>query len=190
MQIIHEELQPLDSEESATLKRIRDKKFYFWLIAYLVLIAVLIIGYVYAQTEAEYGSSRGMFKHSGSEEKAERFARVGPYMILFFFSCLSVFFIRYYLRTVHPFMKDFKLGRKRAIQFNPESYKTPYFDTFYLRTHFPKKPMLRISREMYNAIQPGVIGKVSMLPNSRFVLSLEVGNEIMKFNEKNTILDM
>lgn len=190
MQIISEELQSLGNEERATLKRIRDKKLFFWLGAFLALIAILAFGYFFSLDEQEHGSRRNFLETSGSEDRAAKFQRIAPYALLFFFVCLCIYFIRYYLRSVNPFMKDFKHDKKKVIQFQPESYKTPYFDTFYLRTNSPKKPMLRISREMYKAIQPGVTGVLCMLPNSRFVLSLKVGTETMEFNEKNTILDL
>jgi hypothetical protein len=49
--------------------------------------------------------------------------------------------------------------------------------------------MLRISKEMYLAIQPGVTGQVAQALHSKFFFSLSVGKETMEFNERNTIIE-
>lgn len=190
MHIITETSQPLTDEEKSTLKKILDKKSLMVGVSYFVLAALLVAAYFWGLDEAEYGSTRGMAKVSGSEEAATRFQKVAPFVIAFFFILLTFFFWRIYRRSILPFRKYLKHGMKTVIYFNPESYKTPYFDTFYLRTGSRKKPMLRITRELFNAIQPGVTGTISRAPHSQFVLALEVAGQKMVFNERNTIIDI
>lgn len=187
MQIISEELQPLDDSERQIIKRICNKKILFWLAAYIALLSLLIEAYFRFIGDSDITDIPGNVDFDF--EEAERRRRVGPIMISFFLVCLTTYFYFYYSRSIRPFVKDLKKGIKRVVRFIPETYKTPFFDNFYLVTGSGKRP-LRISMEMYNAIQPGVIGNVSMLLNSRFILAMKVGSETMEFNEKNTILDL
>lgn len=181
MQIIHEEFEPLDSKERSLLKRLRNKKQLYILAAYIGIAAVFMRAY--------FKAKEIYVIMEDNVEDAERAARMLPFVFGFAYLMLTIFMLRFYITAVLPLGKDLKKGMKKIISFYPESYKTPYFDNFYLNTAIRKHPMLRIDQDMYDAIQPGTTGFMSKAPYSNFILSLKVGNAVMEFNEKNTIID-
>lgn len=125
-----------------------------------------------------------------TEEEIERFNLVAPIVITFLFIALTAFFVHYYFKTLHTYIKDIKGRIKVLYYFEPESYKTPFFDTYYIKTISKRRPMVRITKELYDAIQPGCKACISMSPFARFVFTIEVEDKKMEFNEKNSILDL
>ncbi|MBL7740724.1 MAG: hypothetical protein JNK14_16010, partial [Chitinophagaceae bacterium] len=111
---------------------------------------------------------------------------VAPYVFLFFFIVLTVYFVSYYRKSVHPFIKDLKEGIKELLYFPAESYKTPFFNAYYIKTPSKKNAMIRVSKEMYDSIQPGSKGCLCLSPRARFVFFIEVAGKKIEFNEKNS----
>ncbi len=175
--------RPLTEEEKRILKKISRKKLSVWATAYFSLLGILLY--------AALAGPGKMYRYREiTDEDLERINIVVPIVIGFFFIVLNIYFIRYFLRSVYPYMKDLKGGAKELIYFPAESYKTPFFDTYYLKTISRKKPMIRITKEVYDEIQPGAEACISISPKARFVFALKVGEKKMEFNENNSILDI
>jgi hypothetical protein len=177
--IIQQEQRALTSEEARILSRIRDKKIVHIASTYLVLSFILVFAWLYGWTK-----TFGM-----KEEDAGAFDVVGPLVILFLFITLTIFFVNYYLKAVRPFVRDLKAGYKELIFFEPESYKTPFFDAYYIKTPSKKNAVIRISKEFYDSIKPGCKACLCLTPHARFPFSIDVDGKRIEFNEKNTRVD-
>lgn len=169
--------------EMNTLISIRNKKIRYLASTYFALLACIIYGWLMGP----YKTSK---RRPPTEEEIERFNLVAPLVITFLFIALTAFFVHYYFKTLHTYIKDIKGGIKILYYFKPESYKTPFFDTYYIKTISKKRPMVRITKELYDAIQPDCKACISMSPFARFVFTIEVEDKKMEFNEKNSILDL
>ena len=123
------------------------------------------------------------------KEKLERYLYVAPIVVGFLFLVLTIYFIRYYLQTVHPYRQDLKNGMKELVYFIPEPYKTPFFETFYIRTISEQRPLVRISPELYQQVQPGSEAIMGIAPRSHFVFYIAVGNEVLEFDHRSASLD-
>jgi hypothetical protein len=180
MKIISREQMELTAEERQVLIGIRKRKFIFLATAYAALVAILSVIYI-----------TGNVKSVGlSVERATRFKVATHVFAEVVFIVVTIVFIIAYIRTIHPYTRDLKKGIKTISWFYPSAYKTPYFDSFFLKTGSKKKPMLSISRDMWDAIRPGVLACILFAPTSRLVLSLDIDGHRMEFNEKNSDLEL
>jgi len=181
--VLLSEEKPLSTTEMKTLVSIRNKKIRYLVSTYLALFACIIYGWL-------MGPYKTNKRRPPTEEEIERFNLVAPIVITFLFIALTAFFVHYYFKTLHTYIKDIKGRIKVLYYFEPESYKTPFFDTYYIKTISKRRPMVRITKELYDAIQPGCKACISMSPFARFVFTIEVEDKKMEFNEKNSILDL
>jgi hypothetical protein len=171
------EQQPLTNGEKYILQTIRNKKLLFLLGAYISLVGVLVrVCY-------------NLWENMSQKLKLIWFINTPLVIISFFFLALTIFFLKYYLEAVHPFMKDLKRGMKDIIWFNPERYKTPFFEEFYLKTVFKKMPLVKINKEIYDAIHDKATACISISPSARFVFSIDIEGHLLQFNEKDFIIE-
>jgi len=180
MRIVNREQLVLSSAERKVLSKVRLKKTLFMLMAYMALIAVLVTVYL-----------TGMVR--SSETSLEKIRRIKLATLLLTGSSFIIFtalFIIQYFRSVYPYTRDLKKGMKTVSWFYPVSYKTPFFDNFFLKTGSAKKPMLSIPRNLYEAIQPGILACIVFAPKSRFVLLLDINGQQKEFNEENSDLEL
>ncbi len=159
----------------------RRKKTLFLLGAYIALIAIVVV-VVYLSGWVGTGYI--------TEEKMERYRRGSSILAIVSFILLTGFFIVYYVKSVLPYTRDLKKGLKTVSWFYHTAYKTPYFDSFFLKTGSVKKPMLPITREMFYAVKPGVLACILFAPSSRFVLSLDIDGLQIIYNESNSDLEL
>lgn len=180
MKIISREQMELTAEERRVLIGIRRRKILFLVSAYVALVAILIFIYI-----------TGNIRTVGlSMERATRFKVATHVFAEVVFLVVTIAFVIAYIKTIHPYTRDLKKGLKTISWFYPSAYKTPYFDSFFLKTGSRKKPMLSISRDMWDAIRPGVLACILFAPTSRLVLSLDIDGHRIEFNEQNSALEL
>jgi hypothetical protein len=180
MKIISREQRELSAAERQVLTGMRKKKLIFLLSAYAALVVILAFIYITGDIK-----SKGL-----SIERATRFKVATHVFAEAILGMITIIFIIVYIKTVHPYTRDLKKGLKTISWFYPSAYKTPYFDSFFLKTGSRKRPMLSISRAMWDAIRPGVLACILFAPSSRLVLSLDIDGERIEFNEKNSGLEL
>jgi hypothetical protein len=169
--------QPLSNGEKYILATIRNKKLLFLSGAYITLAGLLVKFVFDLWTESDGWMKPVLLINS-------------PLMITtFFFIVLTVFFLKYYFNAVHPFTKDISRKKKDIISFSAEKYKTPYFEEFFLKTPLKKRSLIKVNKEFYDAIQDNSVAHMSVAPFSRFVFSIELGNQKIQFNEKHFIIE-
>ena len=177
--VLLQEQKSMSPGEIRILQMIRNKKLLFIVSSYCTFLAILALGWL-------YGGGRSA---RWGEEEVRRYRYVAPIVIAFFFIVLTIYFVNYYLKSLYPYIKDIKRGVKELLYFEPDSYKTPFFDTYYIRTVSKKNSLVRISKELYDAIQPGCKACMAISPAARFVFSIDVNGKKMEFNEKNALID-
>ncbi|HEX7846313.1 MAG TPA: hypothetical protein VF476_10985 [Chitinophagaceae bacterium] len=170
-----QELAALSKEEMIILHRIKRKKLLFIGTTYISLVVLLPLSLIYG-----WGKS-----YRYSEKIQETYWSVAPFGGLFFFIVLSVYFLKYYRKSVHPFLKDIKNKKKILLYFTPEVYKTPFFEEYFLQTEIEKRKRIRIGREMYQRINSDSLCCIHMAPQSQFIFQLSLDGETIAFSEKN-----
>ena len=180
MKIINREQLELNAADKKILTGVRRKKTLFIAAAYLALIGILAVIYLISFVKSS----------EVSIEKAERFKLAIRLLAGISFLVFTCFFIIHYYRTIYPYTRDLKNGLKTISWFYPVSYKTPFFDNFFLKTGSRKKPMLAIPKYIYDAIQPGVLAFIAFAPTSRFVLLLDINGFQIEFNEVNSDFEL
>jgi len=181
MKIINREQIALSSVERNILTKVRKKKTLSMLLAYFALIVLLFA----IDMITKLKSSEDI-----SIEKIQRFKTAIHILAGSSFIIFTIVFIFHYFRSIHPYTQDLKKGMKTVSWFYPVSYKTPFFDNFFLKTGSRKKPMLSIPRNLYEAIQPGTLAFIVFAPASRFVLLLDINGQQIEFNEENSDFEL
>ncbi len=180
MRIVNREQILLTEVDKKLLAKVRLKRTLFLVIAYLSLTAILFLIFM-----------TGQFDFTGTSiEKSIRYRRATNILTGLLLIILTISFVVYYFKAIHPFTRDLKKGLKTVSWFYPAAYKTPYFDSFFLKTGSPKKPMLPIPKNLFDAIEPGVLAYILIAPASRFVFLLDIDGQQLEFNERNVVLDL
>ena len=180
MKIVNREQTELNETERGVLTRVRRKKTLFMMIAYFSLVIILALIF-----------SISFFKAPDvAIEKAQRVKLSIQLLTGISLLIFTAIFIIHYYRSVYPYTRDLKKGLKTISWFYPDTYKTPFFDNFFLKTGSRKKPMLPIPKYMYDAAQPGALAFISFAPTSRFVLLLNVNGFQLEFNEETSDFEL
>jgi hypothetical protein len=174
------EKKPLSQEERQILVKIRDRKLLYVVSTYLVLLAIIAFGIF---------KMKSRLQDDEENKQLPIFLAVAPYVFGVLFIGLTSYFAHFYYKVVHPFVKDLKSGTKDVIHFQPEPYKTPFFDAFYVRTPSQKNAMMRIDKEMYQLIRPDATASLTLSTYGRFVFSLEIEGRRLNFTEKDARVD-
>lgn len=180
MRIVNREQILLTEADKKLLAAVRLKRTIFLVLAYLSLVAILGFIFMTGQLRSTETSLEKMLRY----QRATNLLTGGSLVIF------TIIFIIYYFKTVYPFTRDLKKGLKTVSWFYPAAYKTPYFDSFFLKTGSPKKPMLPIPKNLFDAIEPGVLAYILIAPASRFVFLLDIDGQQLEFNERNVVLDL
>ena len=175
-----QEQQMLTKDERNTLIRIRNKRVLFILSAYFGLAYVLVEAWTRVFRDEPYWGLLELFKFRFFLSQFE----------LLLFLLLTIYFINYYLKAVHPFVKDVNTGKKDIIVFTPERYKTPFFPDYYLETPLKKRSLIKINQELYDAVSADVTACMHLSSYAKYVLMVEVAGRKMKFNGSNALVDM
>ena len=168
------------SDEQNILWRLRNRKLLFLSGAYLSLSWVLIDVWSRVYAGNYWEAIKELFRF-----------RIYPIWYLWgLFIILTIYFTRYFLKSVYPLIKDLKAGKKLVIYFVPGRYQTPFFAEYYLQTPSQRTPLVRISKEVYDSIRVDTTASISVSPYSRFVFSIEVNGIKQKFNFSTEIDDL
>jgi hypothetical protein len=176
--IIKTEVQTLTDTDRSTLVNKRDKQLKFLLISYVPL--ALILAYVFIDgLEVIYREKFPYAKHEINEEDVKNFDIAAPYVCGGFLLLLTGFFIRIFLQTTAPLIKDIKKNKKHLLSVNPEKTDMSAFNKYYITTPVFKKQQLAISRDTFSMISNTEPLILELAPNSLEILRIKSnGNEI------------
>ncbi|MDP4261899.1 MAG: hypothetical protein Q8941_05155 [Bacteroidota bacterium] len=174
------EQQELTGEEKSILWNLRNKKLIFFIPSYLSLSYVFVEGWARVYPGTYWEAVKELF----------RFRIYPTWYLLFLFLILTIFFARYYLKSIHPLFKDLKAGKKQIIFFVPGKYQTPFFAEYYLKTPSQKTPLLRIDKDLYDTIQSNSAACIKISLYAKFVFSIEVNGIKEEFNYSTSFDDI
>lgn len=163
---------PLTGEEIVVLKAAKNKKLLYILSTYGTLSIVLVFAMMRGWGRAAYYGEDGLAKVN----------KIGPYFFLFVFLLLTVYFVRYYFQSVHPYVKDLREKQKKTIFFQPLRYKTPAFEEFFLTTPLEKKTLVRIMRNDYEEFITGDTFCFDTAPHSGYIFRLMKNEKEIQFS--------
>jgi hypothetical protein len=106
------------------------------------------------------------------------------------FLLLTIFFIKYFLKSAYPYMKDVKEGIKNIISFSPGKYKTPFFEDYYLETPIKKIALIKINKDLYDALEYSQTATIHISPHAKFVFYIEIAGKQIKFDGSHWLADM
>ena len=177
--IISTEQQPMAGDEKNILRANRDKKLFFLLGSYITLAGV-VFQVLYMIWDVDHPSIRVLF----------RYYRLHLSFLAFLLIILTIYFIRYYYKSVHPLVKDVRAGKKEVIFFVPGKYQTPFFAEYYLKTVIEDRSLIRINKELYDTIYDYSRACINMSLYSKFIFSVDIDGKKMKFKYSTLIDDL
>jgi hypothetical protein len=191
-EIIPKDVKPgidlaLTSNEDEILRKIWKRRTFFILSAFLGCMAVLAFAF--------FRSERGLTSRNWQTGKydiivtREEFYRLGPILYSFALLILISSFLVYYFKSAHPFYKDRKKKSKEIIYLQPHTYKTPYFESYYLIMPLKKRKNISISKEMYHALEESKVAEIAISHHAKFIFSIRAGDEIISFNERHSPME-
>jgi hypothetical protein len=167
--IIKTEEQPLSGTDLSILTAKRNKQLSFLLYSYIPLAAILL--YVFIDGIAVISREKFPYqKMEFSDEEEARFHLVAPYVCAFLFLLLTIFFIRFYLQTLAPLIKDVKQKKKLLLHYIPEKTEMAFFNRYYLSSPVVKKQQVEISREDFMSLPQQGNLVIEVLPHSQTIL--------------------
>lgn len=174
------EEQDLTVEEKSILQRLRIKKLSFLLGAYLPLSYIFIDAWTRVYPGSYLEAVKALFQ----------FRLYHTWYLLLLFIILTIYFTKYFFGSVYPLFKDLKTGKKWIFFFTPGKYQTPFFAEYYVKTILKDRPLIRIDKGLYDAIEDHTTACIHIAPNSEFVFSIQIGERKMKFKYSTLVDDI
>ncbi|WP_276503760.1 hypothetical protein [Terrimonas pollutisoli] len=169
--IIKTEEQPLSASDKTKLIAKRNKQLKYLSISYVPL--ALIIAYVFFSGPAVvYREQYPYSKHEITEDDISNFNIAAPYFCGFLFLLLTGFFIRYFLQTAAPLIRDIKGNKKLLVYVNPEKTDMGFLNKYYITTPIFKKQQLAVSKEYFYMISNNGPLILELAPHSVEILKI------------------
>jgi hypothetical protein len=169
--ILKTEEQPLSETDRTNLILKRNKQLIYLLSAYVPL--ALILAYVFLNgLSVIYREKYPYPKHEITDEDITNFALVAPYVCGFFFLLLTFFFIRYYLQTAAPLIKDIRKNKKHLLHIKPEKTEMAFFNRYYISTPIRIKQQVQIDKDDFHSINDSNPLILELAPYSQSILRL------------------
>jgi len=178
--VLYSELKPMTAKEKDILTKIRNKKKTFFFSTFSVLLLVIILSYFYSINRKSYG--RPFYTKINEEEKA-RIMLIAPYFFSIVALVLIIYFINYYYKLILPYIKDIKSNVKEIVYYDPGKFQTPFFAEYYIVTPITNKARVKVSKEIFDEIDPNSKASISLGKHSRFIFEIEVDGRKINFNE-------
>jgi hypothetical protein len=168
--IIKTEERPLSDADILSLTTKRNKQITFSLSGFLPLAAILLYVTIDGMNVITRKKVLPINELEYTDERAQMFHTVIPYVSGFFLIMLIAFFTHHYLRTLAPLLRDLKHKKKLLLHFIPEKTEMGAFNKYYLSTPIVKKQQIEIKREDFYAIPNGDSLVLETAPYSHTVL--------------------
>jgi len=178
--IIKTEEHLLSASDKTKLIDKRNKQLKFLSISYIPL--ALILAYVFfSGPSVVYRDHYPYQKHEFTEEDISNFNLAAPYFCGFLFLLLTGFFIRYYLQTAAPVIKDIKGNKKFLLYVKTEKTDMSFFNKYYVTTPIFKKQQLSVSKEDFYNISDNDPLILELTPHSLEILKITSNGKEISF---------
>jgi hypothetical protein len=180
--IIKTEEQPFDDSDLAFIETRRNKQFAFLVYSYLPLALICIYILINGLSVISRKKKYPWIESDAADKQATTFQEVAPYVCGFFLLMLTIYFVRYYLESVAPLVKDAKQKKKLLLHFMPEKTDMSAFNRYFLSTPVFKKQQVEITKEDFYAIPNGIPLILEMAAHSNIVLRFTNNGKEIKVN--------
>ena len=188
--VLYSELKPLSENEKIILGKVKNKKIRYFYPAFTVLLVVIIFSFIIAMTGGSSGGGRYRRSRGIDMEELERVWKIAPYFFSFVAIALMIYFINYYRKLLLPIMKDINSQKKEIFYFSPNKYQTPFFADYFITTPLYEKSRVRVSKEIFDEIDPLSKASISLGQYSRFIFEIEVDGRKINFNDTHESVDV
>lgn len=166
--ISYTKMEPLTVKEIQALTNKVVKQLKIYVPGYLLLTAIAIWILVEGPSVLP-----GRLGTSTSENTTTLFWTVAPYFSLFLFLLTTVFLSTYYFRSIRPFIRDIKQGKKIAVFYRPKKTAMTLFNRYYITIPLCNNQQIEVSRPDFDRIKEEDLLCLEMGPSSNFILSLK-----------------
>ena len=180
--VLKTEEQLLSVPDKAELIKRRNKQLAFLLLAYVPLALILL--FVYLDGLSIINRDRFPYqKHETTDEDIENFNLAAPYTCGVFFLLLTLFFVKIYIQTIAPLIKDIRKNKKLLLYIKPEKSEMAFFNKYYISTPIRNKQQVQINKDDFYSITNDSDLIVELAPESQNILRLtNNGNQITFYN--------
>ncbi|MBS1574236.1 MAG: hypothetical protein JST09_02935 [Bacteroidetes bacterium] len=169
----------LSEEDIQLLKKARTKQGRLLLSGYLPLIGIYF--YIIAKGPSVLNTGPSIRYITINDDTQSMFWRIAPYFVIFMFIITSIYFLKLYMKTIHPLTKDLKSNLKRQIYFKPQKNAMSFFNKYYLSTPLYENQQIEIGLENFEKINNETELCLEIAATSFYVLRLRNGNQIIEF---------
>jgi hypothetical protein len=171
----------LSEDDRNNLIQKRNKQLRFLLVSYIPL--ALILAYVFfSGPSVVYHDKFPYAAHEVDDDDAKNFSIAAPYTCGFLFLLLTGFFLRYYLQTAAPLVKDLQKNKKLLLSIKIEKTDMSLFSKYYLTTPIRQKQQIQISGEDFQIILDDSRLVLEITPYSQSVLRLTNNEKPVSFH--------
>ncbi|HMG68219.1 MAG TPA: hypothetical protein VK588_11055 [Chitinophagaceae bacterium] len=164
--------EPLTHGEIILMKDKILKQLIIYVPGYLVLTGIGI--YIWFTGPISF-NNRVTF-HSRSWDADEKynhlFRTVVPYFCIFLFLLSTIFLTIYYFKSVHPFIKDIRKGKKLLVFYEVKKTAMTLFRRYYISIPLYSNQQIEINKEDFENINEGDLLCLEMGPSSTYILKL------------------
>lgn len=164
------ETVPLTSDDLSRLQAFKWKQLKLIFIAYIPLSMILLYMLIDGMGTIERNKRTGRMELD--DEDITRFHEVVPWVCGFLFLMLTLYFLKLYLSSLAPVLKDLRRKEKTLLHFMTEKSDMATWDKFYLLTPIRKSQLVRVAREDFYQVDAGRPVTLEVGTSSCYVLGL------------------
>jgi hypothetical protein len=169
--IISSQVCDLSEADKLLLVTRKSRHLRFILFSYiplaLILIYVLITG-----LDVIYRDRFPYQKSEPTDDEISRFEAVAPIVCGFFFLLLTGYFLKIYLTTVAPFVKDIRRNRKLLVTVKAERTDMGFFNQYYISIPLKNSKQIAVGRDDFRMLADEDILIFEIAPNSSEILKV------------------
>jgi len=177
------EESPLSNDDQKLLKKGIQTQLDIFVPAYVAI--VLISLYMWVEGPDSINTGRDAWNQIQITPEVENnFWTAAPYVCSFIFLMATIFFLKYYLQTVRPVLRDLKNRKKKLVFFRPEKTDMSAFNRYYLTIPLSKDQLVEITQEDFFLINDAGLLCLEIGPDSQYILRLMYHGKEIKFFRK------
>jgi hypothetical protein len=174
--VSYTKMEPLTLNEIRLLKNKVVRQLRVYLPGYLLLTAIAI-WFLLRGPEVLNDSKSRLQRLDITEDTRALFWVVAPYFSLFLFLLTTIFLVIYYFKSVRPFIKDIKEGKKITVFYRPKKTAMALFNRYYITIPLLANQQIEVNKADFDKINDNDMLCLEMGPASCFLLNLKTKEE-------------
>src|SRR6185295_4751741 len=180
--ISYTKMEPLTLNEIRLMKNKVVRQLRVYVPGYLLLTAIAI--WFLLRGPEVLNDFKSRFKRLDiTEDTRALFWVVAPYFSLFLFLLTTIFLAIYYFKSVRPFIRDIKEGKKIAVFYRPRKTAMALFNRYYITIPLYNNQQIELSKADFDKIREEEFLCLEMGPSSNFILNLKNNDECIQVDD-------